>query len=110
MAFTTKVAAALGGLVLAVMAGSGIASAAPGDSVIVNSTCTYPQVMSALNAEDPVAADALATNPMANAFLQDLVNTPPSGRQVKIDKVRAYPAAARFSGLIFEVANTCSKY
>ena len=110
MALTKKLAAGLGGLAVAVLAGSGIASAGPGDSVIVNSTCTYPQVMAALNAEDPVAANALATNPMANAFLQDLVNTPPSGRQAKIDQVRAYPAAAQFSGSISQVANTCNNY
>jgi hemophore-related protein len=110
MALTTKVAAGLSGLALALMAGSGIASAAPGDAVIVNSTCTYPQVMAALNAEDPAAANTLANNPMANAFLQDLVNTPPSGRQAKIDQVRAYPAAAQFSGLISQVANTCNNY
>ena len=110
MALATKVAAGLGGMALVMMAGSGIASAAPDDSVIVNSTCTYPQVIAALNAEDPVAANALAGSPMANGFIQDLVNTPPSGRQAKIDKVRAYPAAAQFSGLIAQVANTCNNY
>ncbi|HYO02537.1 MAG TPA: hemophore-related protein [Mycobacterium sp.] len=110
MALTTKVAAGLGGLAMALMAGSGLASAAPSDAVIVNSTCTYPQVIAALNAEDPVAANTLASNPMANGFLQDLVNSPPGQRQQKIDQVRAYPAAAQYSGLIAQVANTCSNY
>lgn len=103
-------AAGLGGLALALAAGSGMASAAPGDAAIVNSTCTYPQVIAALNAEDPVAAGQLASSPVANAFLQDLVNSPPSQRQKKIDQVRAYPQAAQYSGLISQVASTCNNY
>jgi hemophore-related protein len=110
MALTTKVAVGLGGVALALMAGGGIASAAPGDAAIVNSTCTYPQVMAALNAQDPVAAGQLSGSPVANAFLQDLINTPPSGRQAKIDQVRAYPQAAQYNGLISKVANTCNNY
>jgi hemophore-related protein len=110
MALTTKVAVGLGGVALALMAGSGIASAAPGDAAIVNSTCTYPQVMAALNAQDPVAAGQLSGSPVANAFLQDLINTPPSGRQAKIDQVRAYPQAAQYNGLISKVATTCNNY
>lgn len=104
------VAAGLGGLAVALAAGSGIASAAPGDAVIVNSTCTYPQVIAALNAEDPAAANQLVTSPIANAFLQDLVSSPPAERQQKIDQVRAYPQAAQYSGLISQVANSCNRY
>ncbi|MDX1893353.1 hemophore-related protein [Mycolicibacterium sp. 050158] len=110
MTLTTRVAVGLGGAALALMAGSGIASAAPGDAAIVNSTCTYPQVIAALTAEDPVAAGQLTSSPIAVAYLQDLVNTPPSGRQAKIDQVRAYPQAAQYSGLISQVANTCNNY
>jgi hemophore-related protein len=110
MTLTKKMAVGLGGVALALVAGSGIASAAPGDAAIVNSTCTYPQVMAALNAEDPVAAGQLQSSPVATAFLQDLINTPPSGRQAKINQVRAYPQAAQYSGLISQVANTCNNY
>lgn len=108
--FRMKMAAGLGGLALALAAGSGIAAAAPGDAAIVNSTCTYPQVIAALTAEDPVAAGQLTSSPMANAFVQDLVNAPPAQRQAKIDQVRAYPQAAQYSGLISQVATTCNNF
>ena len=110
MALTTKLALGLGGVAMALVAGSGIASAAPGDAAIVNSTCTYPQVIAALTAQDPVAAGQLTSSPFATAFLQDLVNTPPPGRQAKIDQVRAYPQTAAYSGLISQVAGSCNNY
>jgi hemophore-related protein len=112
MTLTTKVAAGLGGLALAAMAGSGIAAAAPGDAAIVNSTCTYPQVMAALNAQDPVAANALASDPAANGFLVGLIAAPPASpeRQQKIDFVRSFPQAAQYNGLINSVATSCNNY
>ena len=51
----TRLAAAVGGLTLALTAGAGVASADPMDGVI-NTTCNYGQVMAALNATDPGAA------------------------------------------------------
>jgi len=112
MALTMKLAAGLGGMALAAMAGSGIASAAPGDAVILNSTCTYPQVIAAANAQDPAATAALQNDPAANGFLQGLVASPPGSpeRQQKIDFVRSFPQAAQFNGLIMSVANTCNNY
>lgn len=109
---TTKLAAGLAGMAFAAMAGSGIASAAPGDAVILNSTCTYPQVIAAANAQDPVATAALQNDPAANGFLQGLVASPPGSpeRQQKIDFVRSFPQAAQFNGLISSVANSCNKY
>ena len=41
----------------ALIGGSGIASAEPNADAIYNSTCTYPQVLAALNAQDPAAAN-----------------------------------------------------
>jgi hemophore-related protein len=112
MGLTTKVAVGLGGAALALMAGSGIASAAPGDAAILNSTCNYNQVMAALNAKDPVSASALQNDPAANGFLQGLIASPPASpeRQQKIDFVRSFPQAAAYNGLISSVANTCNNY
>jgi hemophore-related protein len=107
-----RIALGLGGMALAMAAGSGIAAAAPGDAAIVNSTCTYPQVMAALNAQDPVAANALASDPAANGFLQGLVAAPPGSpeRQQKVDFVRGFPQAAQYNGLINSVATSCNNY
>jgi hemophore-related protein len=107
-----KVAAGLGGLTMALMAGAGIASAAPGDAVILNSTCSYPQVIAAAKAQDPAATTALQNDPAANGFLQGLIASPPGSpeRQQKIAFVRSFPQAAQFNGLISSVANTCNNY
>ena len=63
---------AIGGL-LSWVATSGIASADPDPSPIVNSTCTYPQVMAALRAQSPAVADQVTSDPIANIWLQQLV-------------------------------------
>lgn len=105
-----KLAAVFGGMAAALMAGTAIASAAPGDEAIVNSTCSYPQVIAALNAENPAAADELATSPLANGFVRDLVDSPPAERQQKIDQFRSYPQVAQYSGLISQVAGSCNGY
>ena len=77
MRSTTKLVVAIGGLALSLTAGAGIASAAPDVSAIVNSTCTYPQVMAALNAQSPQMAKQISGNPAANAWLQALINSGP---------------------------------
>ena len=51
MPLTTRSIVGAGGLLLSLIAGGGIASAAPDVSALSNSTCTYPQVMAALNAQ-----------------------------------------------------------
>nr|MDT0522902.1 hypothetical protein [Streptomyces sp. DSM 41633] len=50
-----KVAAAAGALAMSLSAGAGIASADPRLDSAVNTTCSYPQVMGALNAQSPMA-------------------------------------------------------
>ncbi len=95
MTLTMKMAAGLGGLALAALAGSGIASAAPGDAVILNSTCTYPQVIAAANAQDPAATAALQNDPAANGFLQGLVASPPPDRPSVSRRSTSFGASRR---------------
>ena len=52
----SRLAVAVGGLALSLTAGAGVASADPDLDPIVNTTCSYTQVMSALSAQDPAAA------------------------------------------------------
>ncbi len=49
----TRLAAAVGGLAVAFAAGAGVASATPDLGPAVNTTCSYPQLVSALNAQGP---------------------------------------------------------
>jgi hemophore-related protein len=110
MALMTKLAAATGGLTLALIAGSGIASAGPNVDAIVNSTCTYPQVMAALNVQSPEAANKITSNPMANGWLQSLIAAPPEQRRAMIQQAQGVPEVQQNAGLINQVANTCNKY
>jgi hemophore-related protein len=106
----TKLVVASGGLALSMITGAGIASASPDVGPIVNSTCTYPQVMAALNVENPDAANQLSSNPIANAWLQQLVASPPPQRRTMVQQAQGVPALQQYTGLIFQVANTCNNY
>jgi hemophore-related protein len=110
MLSSTKLVFASGGLALALTAGVGVASAEPDVSPIINSTCTYPQVMAALNAESPELANQVAETPAANAWLQRLIASPPNGRRQIIQQWQNVPAVQLYTPVILQVANTCNNY
>jgi hemophore-related protein len=106
----TKLAVAFTGLVLSLGPGAGIASAVPDVSAIVNSTCTYPQVMAALNAQSPDLANELNANPSAAGWLQGLVGAPPDQRRQMVQQVQGIPALQPYIPVIDQVAHTCNNY
>ncbi len=106
----TKLVVASAGLALALSTGAGIASAQPDTSSIVNSTCTYPQVMAALNAQNPGVAAELNSQPVAVGWLQNLVAAPPAQRQRMVNQVQGLPALQPYMPVIYQVASTCSNY
>lgn len=110
MPLMPKLVAASGGLAMLLIAGGGVASATPDMTPIVNSTCTYPQVMAALNAKNPDVANQITANPMATAWLQQLIASPPDGRRQMIQQAQGVPAVQQYQGLIFQVAGTCNNY
>jgi hemophore-related protein len=110
MSLKTKVIAGCSGALMSVVASAGIASASPDVETIVNSTCTYPQVMAALQAQDPAAAGQLSSSPMAVGWLQQLVASPPDGRRGMIAQIQAYPQLNSYTGLINSVAGSCSNF
>ena len=71
-----KLVVAVGGLALSLTAGIGVASADP----IVDTTCSYPQVMAALNTENPALAQKFSANPLAAAMLGNFLAAPPGER------------------------------
>ena len=109
MSLTKTLIVGSGGLVW-LIAGGGIAAAAPDVSALTTTTCTYPQVIAALNAQSPQAANELSTNPLATAWLQQLVASPPDQRQQMVAQVQDMPALQEYTGLIPHVAETCSNY
>jgi hemophore-related protein len=105
----TRLAAAVGGLTLALTAGAGVASADPMDGVI-NTTCNYGQVMAALNATDPGAAAQFNQSPMAQGYLRQFLASPPPRRAQMAQQMQAMPQAAAYVGLVQQVAGICQNY
>ena len=66
--------------------------------------------MAALTAESPDAANQVSSNPIANAWLQRLVASPPEGRRQMVQQAQGVPALQQYTGLIFQVAGTCNNY
>ena len=107
---TKLVVTACAGLALSLSNGAGIASATPDASAIVNSTCTYPQVIAALNDQSPQTANELNANPLATGWLQGLVAAPPDQRAQMIQQVQGSPELQPYMPVIYQVAATCNKY
>jgi hemophore-related protein len=110
MRATNKLIAGLCGVAASIVVGSGIASAAPNIDAIVNSTCTYPQVIAALDAQSPETAGELQSNGLATAWLQSLVAAPPDQRRQMIAQVQGIPQLQAYGPVIGQVAASCSKY
>lgn len=106
----TKALVAASGAALAIVAAPGIASADPNVEAIVNSTCTYPQVLAALNAQDPGVASQIQANPTAVATLQNFVGSGPEARRQVVTQYQNVPAVQQYISLIIGVANTCNNY
>ena len=109
----TKLAAGLGGVgvgvSLALTAGAATASADPLDPV-VNTTCSYGQVMAALNATDPGAAAQLNSSPIAQGYLRNFLASPPSKRLQMAQQIQAMPQAAPYFNDVLSVAGSCNNY
>ncbi len=105
----TKLAAAAGGVAIALTAGSGTASADDLDAII-NSTCNYGQVMAALNATDPGAAAQLNSSDIAQDYLRQFIASPPPVRAQMAAQIQAIPGAAQYFNDVTSVANSCNKY
>ncbi|HWT49774.1 MAG TPA: hemophore-related protein [Mycobacterium sp.] len=104
-----RVAAAVGGVAVALTAAAGIASADPLDPVI-NTTCNYGQVMAALNATDPAAAAAMNSSPVALSYLRQFLASPPPKRAQMAQQIQAMPQAAPYFNDFLAVAGSCNNY
>ena len=106
----TRMGVTVAGLALSLTAAAGTASADPDLGPIINKTCSYPQVMAALNAQDPAAAAQLNSSPMAQSALQQFLASPPSQRLQMAQRMQRSPRAQQYFGLIQQVAATCNNY
>jgi hemophore-related protein len=107
---STRLAAAIGGLALSIVAGAGIASADPAMDMAVNTTCSYPQVVAAMNAQSPAAAAKFNQSAMAQGWLRQFLAAPPPQRAQMAQQAEGMPGAAQYIGLIGQIAGTCNNY
>jgi len=106
----TRLAVTVAGLALSLAAAAGVASADPDLGPIVNTTCSYPQVMAALNAQDPAAAAQFNSSPMAQSALRQFLASPPSQRLAMAQQMQGSPRAQQYFGLIQGIAATCNNF
>ena len=106
----TGLAAAIGGLALSLVAGAGIASAGPDMGPAINTTCSYPQVVSALSAQSPAAAAKFNGSPMAQGWLRSFLAAPPDQRAGMAQQAQTYPGAGQYIGLINQIAVSCNNF
>jgi hemophore-related protein len=100
----TRLAVAVGGLALSFTAGAAVASADPDP---INTTCSYSQVVAALNAQDPQGAAAFNSSPEAQSYMRSFIAGPPGRRQQLMQQIQGVPALV---GAMQMLANTCNNY
>lgn len=109
-----KAAVAAGGLVAATVvgltAGTGVANAEPNLDSAVNTTCTYPQFVSALNAQSPVYGGVLNSSPDMQTTLRQFIDAPRDLRQRMAKAIVEYPPNQPYIGLLQKVFDTCSNF
>lgn len=111
---STTMVAALGGLTLSLTVGAGVAPADPDLGPVLNTTCNYSQVVSALNAQNPAAAAGLSASPTAQAALRGFLASTPDERAQILQELESKPGSQgyvqQYAGPVLQVANTCHSY
>ena len=119
-----RIAAGIGVFAAVSMSGAGIASAEPGAGPLIETTCSYGQLMAALQVEAPEASARLAQRPDAQAKLQEFVALPIDQRKqrvqgflnrnpdvrAKIDERRNTPEGQAKVQMLAGIAATCHNY
>lgn len=106
----TRLAVAVGGLAVAFAAGAGVASATPDLGPAVNTTCSYPQLVKALNAQDPQVGAAFNQQPRLKSGLQMFLASPPAARQQMAANLASAPAFAPYMGTVEQAFLTCNNF
>ncbi|MBX5487801.1 MAG: hemophore-related protein [Mycolicibacterium hassiacum] len=90
--------------------GTGTAAADPDPSLdpFVNTTCTYDQVMAAVNAQSPAAAAAFG--PKQRELIHIFLAAPPEKRREYAAQVRSLPQNRPILPLIERVFATCNNF
>ena len=104
-------ATAAGAGAVALAAAIGPAWADPTLDAAVNTTCTYPQVQAAINAESPEVADKFNGSPVAQSWIQKFLDASRSKRQKMIEKAEKRTEATPGSmAVVARILNNCTNY
>lgn len=91
-------------------AGAGVASADPDFGPAINTTCSYPQVVAAMNAESPEVAAKFNANGMAQGWLQSFLAAPPAKREQMAQEAQGFPGVGKYFGVVSQIAGSCNNY
>lgn len=106
----TRLGVAIGGLTLAFTAGAGAASADPDLGPAVNTTCTYDQLVAALNAQDPTLAAVFDNSPDAQSGLRQFLAGSPSQRRQLAQQIVSNPDSQPYIGVLQRSFDTCNNF
>lgn len=106
----TTLAVTLGGLAVALPLSTGVAAAQPDLGPIINTTCTYDQVIAALNDQHPDLAAQFAQQRSGQQAVRNFLAASPQQRQATVAFLQNNPTAQQYFGPISNVANTCNNY
>ena len=105
-----NIAITLGGLAVAIPLSAGVASAQPDLGPIINTTCTYDQVIAALNDQHPDLAAQFAQQRSGQQAVRNFLASSPQQRQATVAFLQGNPTAQAYFGPISDVANSCNNY
>lgn len=104
----TGLGVAIGGLALSF--GAAVASAAPDLGPAVNTTCSYPQLVSALKAQGPQASAVFDGSPVLQAGLAQFLASGPEQRQKIASEFASAPQVAPYLPTISAAFSTCNSF
>ena len=90
--------------------GLGVASAAPDLGPAIDTTCSYPQFMSALNAQNPEADRVFNSSPVLRSGLTQFISAGRDKRREIAVFVAASPMFQPYLGTIEQAFNTCNGF
>jgi hemophore-related protein len=106
----TRVIVLAGFATLALSGGTGLASAAPDANTLANTTCSYNQMVAAVNAEVPGEASGINNSSQLQGMLRDLLAAGPSERLSMIQRAQGNFFVSDDIGAMIQVADSCNKY
>ena len=99
-----------GGLALSLGVGAGVASATPDLGPAVNTTCSYPQIVSAVNAQGPEIATAFNQSPQLQVGVQAFLASGPAKRQQMAQEFANAPGIGPYLPAIQNAFATCNSF